>query len=173
MTTLVEEGDLTFEFPAECKVSKYDEWTFYRKRFNSVAGGSKAVDFLCMDGSHTWLIEVKDYSQHQRKKTSELHEEVAAKVRDTLAGIAAAQVNADDVAEREAAQDALGKSWRVVLHLELPSATSRLRRSGAGSLMTKLRRAIKAIDPHAQVVGGAASTTVPWRAYRKGAATRR
>lgn len=170
MTTLVE-GDLTFEFPAECKASRYDSWAFYRRHFNRIAGGSKAVDFLCMDGSRTWLIEVKDHSIHPRTKPSELHEDVVVKVRDTLAGLAAAQANANDQTEREIARYALGKPWRVVLHLEQPTVPSKLRPkvTDPATLQMKLRQAVRAIDPHAKVVSATAGTVVPWTTYRSGA----
>ena len=44
--TEIEEGDLKFSFPDHCEAGKYDEWSFYRNQFQSVAGGSKAVDIL-------------------------------------------------------------------------------------------------------------------------------
>ena len=46
--TEIHEGDLEFTFPDHCEADKYDEWSFYRNQFNSVAGGSKAVDILCV-----------------------------------------------------------------------------------------------------------------------------
>ena len=49
------------------------------------------------------------------------------KVRDTLAGLVAAQVNANEQIERDFAKEALKKKRiRVVLHLEQPIHTSRL-----------------------------------------------
>ena len=126
MTTL-REGDVEFEFPAGCEASHYDNCAFFRNQFSRLAGGSKAVDFLCINNRYTWLIEVKDYRRHPRTKPSELHEEVATKVRDTLAGLAAARANASEPEEREMARQALRKDWRVALHLEQPSQPSKLR----------------------------------------------
>lgn len=170
MTTLVE-GDLAFEFPSDCKASHYDKWAFYRKQFQQVAGGSKAVDFLCIDRSCTWLIEVKDYSLHPRTKPSELHEEVAIKVRDTLAGLAAAQANANEESEREIARTSLSRPWRVVLHLEQPREQSKLRPKSIdpANLSMKLRQAVGPIDSRPKVVD-TTHGTVPWKAYRQGAA---
>ena len=44
--TEIKEGALTFSFPDRCEAGKYDDWSFYRNRFQSVASGSKAVDVL-------------------------------------------------------------------------------------------------------------------------------
>ena len=109
MTEITEEA-LTFTFPSSWQVSKADEWSFYRnqfaKRFDGVrlackkcnaevrcrecntvkTIGTKAVDILAIDSeSVAWLIEVKDYRRHQRTKAINLADEIAVKVRDSLA----------------------------------------------------------------------------------------
>ena len=89
--TEIEEGDLKFSFPDHCEAGKYDEWSFYRNQFQSVASGSKAVDILCLSDDAAWLIEIKDYRLHPRQKLIDIDDEVASKVRDTLAGLAAAR----------------------------------------------------------------------------------
>lgn len=148
--TEVQEGDLGFSFPAQCNARKYEEWSFYRNQFQSVAGGSKAVDMLCLDRDTVWLIEVKDYRKHPRKKAVDLGDEVASKVRDTLAGLAAASANANDDEEKELARRALAtRRWRVALHLEQPRVRSRLRPRpfDVASILSKLRsKKLKAID---------------------------
>ena len=70
--TNITEGDLTFSFPDRCQASKYDDWSFYRKQFQAVAGESKAVDILCVKGNTSWLIEIKDYRQHPRTNPSDI-----------------------------------------------------------------------------------------------------
>ncbi|KKZ12508.1 MAG: hypothetical protein TE42_04390 [Candidatus Synechococcus spongiarum SP3] len=123
----ITEGDLTFSFPTGCQVSKYDEWSFYRKQFQPIAGGSKAIDILCVEGDTSWLIEIKDYRQYPRTKAINIDDELAIKVRDTLAGLAAAAKAANEADQRELAQKALASSqWRVVLHLEQPATKQRL-----------------------------------------------
>ena len=91
------EGHLACTFPDDWDVTKYDDWMFYRNRFIGVCGGSKAVDYLAYDLSNRtlWLIELKDYRQFRRTKddTISLWDEMAIKVRDTLAGIVAAKVD--------------------------------------------------------------------------------
>lgn len=162
MTTLTE-GDLTFEFPDSCTASQYDAWAFYRNQFQHV-GGANAVDFVCVDEASTWLIEVKDYRRHPRTKTVALQDEVAAKVRDTLAGLAAAAANATEGEEKQAARRALARRrWRVVLHLEQRTGTTGLKPNvlDPPTLRDKLRRVLKAVDPHTLVVEGDAG--VPWR----------
>ena len=73
--TEIEEGGLTFSFPDHCEAGKYDEWSFYREQFQSAAGGSKAVDMLCIADDVAWLIEVKDYRHHRRAKAIDLCDE--------------------------------------------------------------------------------------------------
>lgn len=149
--TEIEEGGLTFSFPDHCEAGKYDEWSFYREQFQSAAGGSKAVDMLCIADDVAWLIEVKDYRHHRRAKAIDLCDEVAMKVRDTLAGLAAASANADSEYERNMARRALAaRRWRVALHLEQPAGDSPLRPRpfDVANVLLKLRSKgrLKAID---------------------------
>ena len=154
--TKIEEGDLRFSFPDHCEAGKYDEWAFYRNQFQAVAGGSKVVDILCVADNDAWLIEVKDYRQHPRTKSSDLGDELAGKVRDTLAGLAAASKNANCQEERALAKRALERRrWRVALHLEQPRVGSRLRPrfiDPASVLAKMLGRKLKAVDPHPMVL---------------------
>ena len=157
--TEIEEGDLTFSFPDHCEAGKYDDWAFYRNQFQAVAGGSKAVDILCLCLADrvAWLVEIKDYRRHRRTKSTDLWDEVATKVRDTLSGLAAASANANDADEKTLARRALSMHrWRVALHLEPPNVTSGLRPRAIdpANIISKLRskRLLKAIDAH-PVVG--------------------
>ena len=70
--TEIQEGDLKFSFPDHCEVGKYDEWSFYRNQFRSVAGGSKGVDILCLSDDAAWLIEIKDYRQQSETEADEI-----------------------------------------------------------------------------------------------------
>lgn len=152
MTTL-REGSLEFRFCDNCLASKYDDWAFYRNQFQSVAKASKAVDIVCVEKDKSWLIEIKDYRKHPRSKAVDTDQELAAKVRDTLAGLAAAAKNADDDSERKLAKKALAgnRRWRVVLHLEQPSTPSRLwpKAIDPANLLKRLRsKNLKAVDAH-------------------------
>jgi len=82
--TELREGQLTFRFECRTNPFKYDDIAFYRHQFQAVCQGAKAVDFLCKDGHCGYLIEVKDYAHARRTKPSDLPQEVAEKVRDTL-----------------------------------------------------------------------------------------
>ena len=149
-TTEITEGDFTFSFPTGCQASKYDDWSFYRNQFKGVAGGSKAVDILCVKGDTSWLIEIKDYRQHRRKKLIDIADEMAIEVRDTLAGLAAAAKAANEADQRKLARKALATSqWRVVLYLEEPATTRRLwkKATDLANLLLKLgTKKLKAID---------------------------
>ena len=155
--TEIRVGDLTLSFPDQCETDKYkyDDWSFYRNQFQSVAGGSKAVDILCLADDVAWLVEIKDYRQHPRTKLIDLCDEVAQKVRDTLSGLAAASANANDPDEKTLARRALVmRRWRVALHLEQPNVTSRLRPWAVdpANMKLKLRQVLRAIDAHPAVV---------------------
>lgn len=147
---------LHFHFPSPA--SKYDDWSHYRNQFNSTCQGAKAVDFVFLEGgqaSTCWLIEVKDYRVHARTKPIDLADEIAIKVRDTLAGLLSAKWNANDADERQYAARLVGADRvRVVCHLEQPAKTSRLRPRAIepDKVTQKLRGLIKAIDPHPLVV---------------------
>ena len=160
----ITEGDLTFSFPPGCQASKYDDWSFYRNQFQSVAGGSKGVDILCVESDTSWLIEIKDYRKHYRTNPSNIADEVVNKVRDTLAGLAAAAKVAHEADQRELARKALKTSqWRVVLHLEQSATPSRLGPDPT-DLRNKLRtRKLKAVDAHPIVCDRKTTPNyVPW-----------
>lgn len=170
--TKIREGELTFSFSADCEVGKYDDWRFYRDYFQGIAAGTKAVDVVCVVDDTAWLVEIKDYSRHWRTKTSELPAEVAQKVRDTLAGLAAAAANATSEVERGLARKAIGcRKWRVVLHLEEDAARleedaardrRRIRPRVTPNVADKLRRMLKAVDPDPWVLDRQAEAPVPW-----------
>ncbi|WJJ92609.1 hypothetical protein [Neopusillimonas aromaticivorans] len=155
MTISLTEGRLTFGFPADDIATQYDEWSFYRNQFNSCFGGTKAVDFVYVDARALWLIEVKDYRRHARTKIQDLGEEIAHKVRDTMAGLLAARANANDADEKWVARKATAKHLiRVVLHLEQPVKRSKLFPQVVDStkLQLKLRQLLKPVDAHPRVV---------------------
>jgi len=152
---VITEDRLTFSFPDGIKATKYDDWSFYRNQFNHAFGGSKATDLIAIDGNTTWLVEIKDYRQHRRTKPIDLGDEVAIKVRDTLAGLTAAQCTANDAAEKQFARRALKTTkWQVVLHLEQPQKQSKLfpRAINPADVLQKLKQKLKAIDAHPKVV---------------------
>lgn len=151
----ITEGNLNFTFKQGTEASKYDDWVFYRNQFNSAFGGTKAVDIICVDTRTAWLIEIKDYRLHARTKPQDLAAEVAQKVRDSIAGLVAAAANANDQDEKILARKLLSKrSWRIVLHLEQPVKTSKLRPKAINpaDVLNKLKNLLKTIDPHPLVV---------------------
>jgi len=179
MLTLTEEK-LTFGFLDDWKVSKFDDWSFYRNQFDKISGallvckdpcegdircikcnnrkvaGTKAIDILAIDPEGCcWLIEIKDYRQNTRQKSIELADEIALKARDTLAALAAARVNANDADEKRLAVSAMRCCrLRIVLHLEQPTKHSKLfpRAIDPAKIKQRLQQLVKAIDPHPLVV---------------------
>jgi len=166
MTRLVE-GQLEHTFSAGWTASKYDDWPFCRDHFVSACGGNTAVDFVALDpeAATLWLIELKDYRRHRRTKRISLQEEIAVKVRDSLAGLfAAAKHHADHAHAAEARRSLAARRIRVVLHLEQPEQTSKLfpRRYAPADVQQKLKLLVRAIDPHPVVTELGATPTLPW-----------
>ncbi len=165
--SVIREEALTFTFPANGMASKYDEWSHYRNQFQRVCGASKAVDIVFAEDGIAWLIEVKDFRQHARTKAIELPEEIAIKVRDTVAGLVSAKCAASDADEKRCARALVrANTIRVVCHLEQPAKHSRLRPRAIepDKLVLKLRTLIKAIDPHPFVVDmNTLHPAMPWR----------
>lgn len=162
----ITEGQLTFDFPNGWQVSKFDEWSFYRNQFQQACGGTKAVDILAVERrTCLWNIEIKDYRQHRRTKTIDLPDEIAVKVRDSLAALVAARANANDADEKALAKAALSCSrLRVVLHLEQPAKHSKLfpRAIDPAKVQQRLKQLIRAIDPHPLVLEMNRMNGVSW-----------
>lgn len=166
MTRLVEQK-LEHTFDKDWTASKYDEWPFYRNHFESSCTGNKAVDFVAMDpaGDSVWLIELKDYRVHKRTNTTPLPDEIAIKVRDTLAGLfAAAKYDPHHAHAADARRSLQAKRIRVVLHLEQPQHHSKLFGSSfdRAGVQQKLKQLVRPIDPHPVVIDIGTQHLVPW-----------
>lgn len=161
----ITEGLLTFEFPNNCEASKYDDWSHYRNQFiNKCSINNKAIDFLALEGvpQTLWLCEIKDFRSTTRNpEKPPLEHEIAQKVRDTLAGIVSAKFQANNHDEKNFAAKALGcQSIRVVLHIEQPERTKQI--YSLPDLRDKLKKLLKAIDPHVIITTISKQDDVPW-----------
>ena len=166
--TALREGRLEHRFDDTWTVSKYDEWPFYLGHFQSQCGTNKGIDFVARDPADAlWLIELKDYRVHPRTKFIELAEEVAMKVRDSLAGIvAAAKWHSHHAHLAEATDHLEAKKLRVVLHLEQPPHHSKMspRKFALANVQQKLKQLVRAVDAHPVVMELATMGGVPWTA---------
>lgn len=163
------EQKITHTFPPGWESTKFDNWAFYRNQFQGAfGGGNKAVDFLAFHpGEKTlWLIEVKDYREHRRKKEIRLWDEVAIKVRDTLACLYAARVNAGNNEYIFSHRVVKSKKLRIALHLEQPKQHSKLfpRVFDPADVTQKLKKLVKPVDAHPVVIEISRMDRVPWRA---------
>lgn len=162
------EGRLEYVFSEQWMVTKYDNWPFYQKQFAKSCCTNKAVDFLAYNRNDKtlWLIELKDYRQYSRTKEISLWEEVALKVKDTLAGIVAAKMNTAHDNFSEATLALRAERLRVVLHLEQPSRHSKPfpRYYDRSNIQEKMKQILKPIDPHPKVIELNDMEYVPWDA---------
>lgn len=151
MKTIAEQT-LKFVFPDGWQAVKWDDTSFYRNHFQGFAD-SKSVDIVAFSpsSSELWLIEVKDYRNHRRSKREDIFDEIAKKVRDTLACLCLAK-SKPEIEVHEFAQQAVTKpNIRVVLHMEQIKLPFRqhspvVKRDNA---RLKLKQAVKVVDPHA------------------------
>lgn len=157
---------LNFDFADNWQVSQYDAWSFYRNQVVRMWSGIKALDLLAVAPNNiAWLIEVKDYRQQQRTKPSELGNEVAHKVFDTLAALIPAKNCANDASEKQIARAITqARQLRVVLHLEQPAKHSKLRPCAinAADVKQKIRQLLKPVDAHPLVVNKANLGELGW-----------
>ena len=164
MTEIDVEG-LKFSFPDSWSATKYDNWSFYRNQFQRIGSGVKAVDLIALSQDTMWMIEVKDYRLHRRTKAIDLDQEFAEKVIYTLSGLLPAKVNANDVEERGFASRSLRLTRiRLVLHLEQPAKRSKVfpRAINPANVQLKLRKKLKAVDPHPIVAESSAMNNLSW-----------
>jgi hypothetical protein len=153
---------LTFTFPRNWEVSKYDEWTFYRKHFLALSDRVAAVDVLAVSPQgDAYLIEVKDYRHPDTERPTRLPDAIANKVLCTMAAILPAKLRANDAAEQSLSKHVLGcQSLSVVLHVEQPRA--HLPVVDLADLKQKLKAKLRAVDPHPKIVSMAKMQNLPW-----------
>lgn len=154
---------LDFDFPNGWDVSKYDEWTYYRNQFSGQMSGLKAVDIIAVTGQKTaYLIEVKDYRHPHAVKPSDLPQAVAEKVVHTLAAMLPARLHATAESERHSAASVLtANQLRLVLHVE--QHARRVPIVDPADLKQKLKKLVRAIDPHVKVVSTHSMQQLPWQ----------
>lgn len=153
MPLTITEGDLTFTFSEEAHVIKYDASIHYRNQFKDRCyKDNKAVDFIAYKNDIAWLCEIKDFRQGKRDhKKIPLCDEIAIKVRDTLAGLVSTKLQANDDEKNFAKKVLKCKKINIIFHIEQsPSHPYNL-----SDLQDKLRQLLKAIDPHVMVVNKA------------------
>ncbi|PIE55050.1 MAG: hypothetical protein CSA35_02885 [Dethiosulfovibrio peptidovorans] len=146
---------LSFEFPDDWKVSKFDDWKFYRKHFSKMKNGIKALDLIALSPGRTlYLIEVKDYRFHRRKDDVPIQDVIINKVLGTLSALLPASLNANNFEEKKMAKKCLGaKKIRVIFHLEQPQNPSRLFPPviDGARFYQVLKKSLRSIDPHPKI----------------------
>jgi hypothetical protein len=158
------EGRLEFRFGDGWTVEKYDGHPDYRNGIQKLQG-SNAVDFAGLRDASIYFIEVKDFRGYrienkQRMSDGALAQEVAEKVRDSIAGIIGASHVSGQCNTWVPFVSAFAKrkvEIRVVLWLEedryTPSPVMHKRRqTGASVLMQLLKNSTRWLTSHVLVV---------------------
>lgn len=153
------EGALEFSFDGP-NAFEYDDSDFYRKQFDRLQY-TKGVDFVYVTKDAAWLIEVKDYRM-ATEADPELRDKLVQQVRDTLAGLAAANANTnrDDDSRNIAAMALSRRRWRVAFHLEgLDRFGAELR----SNLQIELGNRLKSIDRRVVITSNDFQIGIPWK----------
>ncbi|MCP4350902.1 MAG: hypothetical protein GY795_36010 [Desulfobacterales bacterium] len=163
----ISEKRLKFEFPDRFDAIKYDNSYFYKNHFKKISAGIKAVDIIAVGDSITYLIEIKDYTHPDTKsENTDLASIVISKVLSTLSALIPMKNNAHCDDEKNIAQKALmSNKIVVVLHVEIPPHTKKIRQSffDLSNIQLDLKRKIKCIAPHPKVVSMEKMGGLPWR----------
>lgn len=163
---MITEGNLSFDFDSDIQASKYDDWVHYRCQFMSKCfDDNKAIDIIALRATQcAWLIEIKDFRLHSRRKKQLLSDEVANKVRDSLAGLVSAKFMANSAMEKEFADKVLKcDSIKIVLHIEQSKRASKISQPfNLADLKQDLRRKLKAIDAHPIISDKGNLASLPW-----------
>ncbi len=161
------EEDLDFSFDADWQVcSHWDQEAVYSALKDQVSG-SKGVDFVALRERALYLIEVKDYRTFERQSATReklgddggpLAEIVAAKVRDTVAGLVGAVRTGREAAWTLCRESIVGRDLWVVLWIEhadvdasSPVRAKRAKVGAAVTLITSLKKRCRWITRHVAV----------------------
>lgn len=174
MPQFYQEDRIRFEFPDAWKVLRPEKASYYTRHFQNFAGGCKEMDFILFEPANRvlWLLEVKDYTTNRRLKAQCVFEEIAEKVRDSLALLLAGSVR-DDPSNGgvRSFMDfcAIPNDIKIVLHLEQPSKPSKMFPGVKidADATQKLRAKVRAVDPHARV-SSTSTTGMQWKALWTG-----
>ncbi|WP_144430582.1 hypothetical protein [Jannaschia donghaensis] len=144
----LKEGSFNYKFTDVDWVNKLDDWNFHKKNFQSVAGGSRAVDFIAVKGHTCWLIECKDYRLDASPMIEEIALTFAKKFRDSLALLQAAKLNSKDDDEKIYSAAALKCSeFRFVAHIEPydPKKNPKLQKPNLANLKIKIEQKTRGV----------------------------
>jgi hypothetical protein len=162
------ENQLTFEFPNNFDVIKYDDSQFFRKNLIKISDKIKAVDIIAVNHSTTYLIEIKDYRHpNTRSKTVDLVDIVIQKVLSTLSALLPMKMNGTSEEKNIAEKAFSTKRIAVILHLEIPKYKTKIKQSfiKQDNLQIDLKRKIKPIGVYPKVVSKDKMGPFKWKVY--------
>lgn len=166
MSVAYDEGGLRFTFDGDWRVLKWDGHQAYLGGVQQLQG-TKAVDFFGLYIEDPWFIEIKDFRGHRvenkaRVSSGELAQEVAGKVRDTLAGMiwACNRVPLDDCALQELVRPLLNRHHKVPVVLWLEE-DRQPEPPAASALAEAIKRELVWLNPRVIVLNRALARAKP------------
>lgn len=158
------EEDLDFTFDADWKIcSHWDKEAVYSDLKDHVSG-SAGVDFVGLRPGALYLIEVKDYRTFEKEGSTRekladdgrpLADIVAAKVRDTVAGLVGAARMGRDPAWKAFSESLIGRHLWVVLwieHADVDAVLAKRAKVGAAvKVLPNLKKRCRWLTPHVTV----------------------
>ena len=153
MSKCYQESGLCFEFDEDLEVIKYDEiGGSYREQLLRCFNGLKAVDFICKRQSELWLLEIKNYAEHDRTKSGSVVDEFLEKVRDTFTGITTLCLISNRKDKRHYLSLLKAKHIHLVLHCDFKKQMkTRDLLTKQRTLQEQLRKKLRFIDSHVKV----------------------
>jgi len=158
---IFKEGNLTFQFPSDWHVCKYDGKSHFYYNQVCQCQGTKAVDILAWTGNQLFIIEAKYFrgdriENKERLNKGELIIEVAQKVRDTFVGLYGAHRCFNEELQAFCHQLFTGKHQpvKVVLLLEEdipPSNDIKSLKQKRGALARAIHKQLKFLSIHCYV----------------------
>lgn len=138
-----------YTFQKGYSATRYDSWHFYAQ---NKSFSNKAVDILALsDDKIGYCIEIKDYCHDKAILPSHLPETLYAKVRDTLAMLLPAAVNAEKAEEKNFARKFLKiEMLRFFFHIEQPQ--HKIPAIDMADIKQKLQYCMRAIDKDFRII---------------------
>lgn len=166
---IIEEGKLKFNFSKSFDAIKFDDSIYYRKHFQKIQQGIKAIDILAINRDENYMIEVKDYTHPDTVplEHTQLLEDIIKKFIFSISAIYPMSYIITQNEEQEIAKNFLkNRILFLILHIEIPRPRRNLKQSNYNlpNLQLELRRRLSTITnkTNIKVVSKSNLKDLPW-----------